>query len=130
MATVANHVAMGCRMLVYQNSLALRAIHPPRVQVIRRRDGREGEAGVAGRGGGRAHVVSSSLMDHRIAARTVGLTCVLGPFLVLPIYLFEGPSGTFRFGIVCLALLFLPMSMYISKRHLRSTLWREIKSMW
>ncbi len=76
--------------------------------------------------------VSSSLVDHKTTTRTVGLSLTLGPFVFVPMgYFWSGILvDILRFGVLSFALLFLPVSMYIGKKHLRITIWREAKAMW
>ncbi len=70
---------------------------------------------------------SSSLMDHKTTCRTVTLTCLLGPFIMLPIYAWDGLFGILRVSLICVPQVFLPISMYMGKKHLRDTLWREVR---
>lgn len=116
-------------MLAYQSKIA------PSGQVLQvQQVNRQGDSNAAPPVVTKSHAgpncVSSSLMDHKIAARTIGLACTLGPVIMLPMYFADGLRSMFRGGAVCIAFIFLPMSMYIGKKHLRKTLWREFKSMW
>ncbi len=127
--TFVNYLLMGCRMLIYQNKIALPK-QPLHVQVKRQhiQDGRS--AALSTRAINNQPFVLSSLMDHKMIVRTIALTCTVRPLIVAHRYFTVGLSAMLRFGLVCVVLLFLPTSMYIGKKHLRHTLWREFKSWW
>ncbi len=127
--TILNHVLMGCRMLIYQKKITAHVQQQQQQQHLIQMPQPPHDA-PANSQQHQVTIVSSSLVDHKITARTIGLSCVLGPFLILHTYFLAGFSAMLRFALVCVVLLFLPMSMYIGKRHLRITLWREVKSMW
>lgn len=121
-------------MLIYQNNLALTSQAAVRVHQTNNGESDPNVSGPVAQAASHqqqlAIFVSSSLMDHRVTAKTIGLAFTLGPVFMLPMYFFEGLNTMFRGGIVCIAFLFLPISMYIGKKHLRKTLWREIRSRW
>ncbi len=129
--TIMNHLAMGFRMLFYQRQIVPGGGQPHQVQAVQHQHvgKRSGRANFIHHHHHSGNIVSSSLVDYKTTARTLGLTCTLGTFIVVPMYFWSGLADMVRFGVLSYALLFLPASMYIGKKHLRVTVWREVKSM-
>ncbi len=74
--------------------------------------------------------LSSSLLDHRTVMVIMALMLALSPLLAVAAYqagLEYGLHGAVRVMLTFVAHAILPGSFYITKRHLRITLWRELR---
>ncbi len=75
----------------------------------------------------------SSLVDHRTSLVTVSLMLVGGTLVSLVGYLGRkslcGLYGGLRAIVIYTVVIFIPVSIYAKKRHLRLTLWNEVKSL-
>ncbi len=72
-------------------------------------------------------------MDHSTSLITVVFMLVCSSVVVLFAHVggsIGGLYGGLRMVIVFIITLFIPVSIYVKKKHLRSTLWHEVKSEW
>ncbi len=126
--TLLNHLITGCRMLTYQRKV-VPAAHVIQLQPMNNNQSGASRANLEPTSLLPANLMTSSLVDHKTTTRTIGLTCTLGPFVVVPMYFWNGLiADVFRFSFLSFTVLFLPVSMYVGKKHLRVTVWREVKS--
>ncbi len=76
------------------------------------------------------HSPHQHLLDHRTIFLIFAVTLVTLPFIILTIHklwLDQGALGALSAPLIYVAVVLLPACLYVQKRHLRMTLWRELK---
>ncbi len=81
------------------------------------------------------HFLQTCVVDYSSSVVLFGVVSVLGPVVgVVSSYsssrLWFGLCGALRMLLIYVFILFLPLSIYMRKKHLREILAREIKSRW